>query len=154
MKHLVMAGLLAVTTSSGVAHAGGQEIRSCDFSVKARCASGHATVTLGDGVVKRLEVNAFWCGLNGRPGYTCTIDLTGGDKDATWSDDGGTTVITNATPFSPAQPDSVKVTVGMYVSIDIAETQSLGRRGAGAELPRAIVIPAKKGACLVWLNSQ
>jgi hypothetical protein len=36
----------------------------------------------------------------------------------------------------------------------MAETQSLGRCGAGAELPRAIVIPATKGACRVWLDSQ
>ena len=154
MKNRILAVLLAVTTSSGVAHADGQEICRCDFAVKARYASGHATVTLVDGVVKRLEVNAFWCGVKGRPGYTCTIDLTRGDKDATWSDDGGATVISNATPFSPAQPDRVKVTVGKYVSIDMAETQSLDRCGAGAELPRAIVIPAKKGACRVWLDSQ
>jgi hypothetical protein len=154
MKHLILAVLFAVTTTSGAAHAGGQEIRSCDFAVKARCASGHATVTLVDGVVKRLEVNAFWCGLNGRPGYTCTIDSTRGDKDATWSDEGSATVITNATPFSSAEPDRVKVTVGKYVSIDMAETQSLGRCGAGAELPRAIVIPAKEDACRVWLDSQ
>ena len=154
MKHLVLAGLLAVATSSGAAHAGAQEIRSCDFAVKARCASGHATVTLVDGVVKRIEVNAFWCGLKGRPGYTCTINSTRGDKDATWSDDGGATIISNPTPFSPALPDRVMVTVGKYVSIDMAETQSLGRCGAGAELPRAIAIPAKKGACRVWLDSQ
>jgi|HubBroStandDraft_6_1064221.scaffolds.fasta_scaffold786024_2 hypothetical protein len=62
MKHLVLAFLLAVMTSTGIANADGQEIRSCDFAVKARCASGHATATLVDGVVKRIEVNAFWCG--------------------------------------------------------------------------------------------
>jgi len=154
MKHLILAVLLAVTTSTGVAHADGQEIRRCNFEVKARCASGDATVTLVDGVVKRIEINAFWCGLKGRPGYTCTIDSSRGDKDSTWSDDGGATFITNAAPFNPTQPDRVKVTVGKYVSIDMDETQSVGRCGAGAELPRAIVIPAKKGACRVWLDSQ
>ena len=154
MKRLVLPVLLAVTTSTGVAYPDGQEIRRCDFEVKARCASGDTTVTLVDGVVKRIEINAFWCGLKGRPGYTCTIDSSRGDNDSTWSDDGGATLITNAAPFNPAQPDRVKVTVGKYVSIDMAETQSLGRCGAGAELPRAIVIPATKGACRVWLDSQ
>ena len=154
MKHLIAAFLLAVTASTGVAHADGQEIRRCDFAVKARCASGDAAVTLIDGVVKRIEINVFWCGLKGRPGYTCTIDSTRGDDDATWSDDSGATVITNATPFNPAAPDRVKVTVGKYVSIDMAETQSLGRCGAGAELPRAIVMPSTKGACRVWLDSR
>jgi hypothetical protein len=66
VKHLVLAVFFAVTTSSGVAHADGQEIRRCDFEVKARCASGGAPVTLVGGVVKRIEVNAFWCGLKGR----------------------------------------------------------------------------------------
>lgn len=46
----------------------------------------------------------------------------------------------------------MKVTVGKNVSIDFAQAQSLGRCGAGAELPRAIVIPEKKGACRVWLG--
>jgi hypothetical protein len=36
----------------------------------------------------------------------------------------------------------------------MAETQSVGRCGTGAELPRAIVIPATKGACRAWLDSQ
>jgi hypothetical protein len=36
MKHLILAVLFAVTTSGGVVHADGQEIRSCDFAVKAR----------------------------------------------------------------------------------------------------------------------
>jgi len=47
---------------------------------------------------------------------------------------------------------SVKVTVGLHVSIDLDEAQSLGRCGSGAELPRAIVILEKKGACRVWLQ--
>jgi hypothetical protein len=155
MKHLILAFLLAVTTSAGAAHADGQGVRHCEFEVKARCASGYATVTLVNGVVKRLEISAFWCGLKGRPGYTCTVDSTrGDDNDATWTDDGGATVITNATPFTATEPDRIKVTVGKYVSIDMAETQSAGRCGAGAELPQAIVIPATKGACRVWLDSN
>jgi hypothetical protein len=61
-------------------------------------------------------------------------------------------LIANASPFSAAQPDRMKVTVGKYVSIDLSQAQSAGRCGAGAELPRAIVIPEKKGACRVWLG--
>jgi hypothetical protein len=63
-------------------------------------------------------------------------------------------VIANRSPFNPDQPDRVKVTAGQHVSIDLEEAQSLGRCGAGAELPRAIVIPAKKGACRVWLGAR
>lgn len=145
--------LLAVMTLAPAADAAGQEIRACDFAVKARCASGSAQVTLADGVVQRVEVNVIWCGLRGRPGYTCTIDSSRHDADARWSEEAGATLIDNASPFNPQQPDRVKVTVGRNVSIDLENAQSLGRCGAGAELPRAIVIPAQKGACRVWLGT-
>jgi hypothetical protein len=154
MKHLIgLAALLAVTTADRSAYAGGDEIRSCEFEVKARCVSGDARVTLVDGVVKRVEVGVYWCGLRGRPGYNCTIDASRTDPDSKWSEEDGATLITNASPANPNQPDRVKVTVGQHVSIDLDEAQSLGRCGAGAELPQAIVIPAQKGACRVWLKA-
>jgi hypothetical protein len=95
----------------------------------------------------------YWCGLRGRPGYNCTIDASRTDPDSKWSEEDGATLITNASPANPNQPDRVKVTVGQHVSIDLDEAQSLGRCGAGAELPQAIVIPAQKGACRVWLKA-
>jgi hypothetical protein len=145
--------LMAATYSTQVARADEQEIRKCDFDVKARCASGDASVTIANGIVKRVEVNIHWCGLKGQPGYTCSIDSSRSDPDAKWSEDAGATLITNASPFSPDQPDKVRVTVGRHVSIDLDQTQSLGRCGAGAELPRAIVIPEKRAACRVWLRA-
>ena len=117
-------------------------MRACDFEVKRRCVTGDASVTLVNGVVTKVEVNAFWCGPRGQPGYSCTIDSTRGeDKEARWSEDGGATIVANASPFNPDSPDRVKLTVGKHVSIDLEEAQSVGRCGAGAELPRAIVIP-------------
>lgn len=148
-----LAVLLLLTTSTAIAAADQQEIRTCDFEVKARCVSGDASVTLAKGVVIKVEVDVFWCGQGGGLGYTCTIDSSRSDRDAVWSDDRGATVIANASPFTPNQPDRLKVTVGRYVSIDMDEAQSLGRCGAGAELPRAIVIPAQKGRCRVWLGA-
>jgi len=154
MDRLVyLAVFLAAASLIPAARADGQEIRKCDFEVKARCATGDASVTLADGVVKRVEVNVYWCGLKGQPGYTCAINSSRSDPDAKWSEDGGATLITNASPFSPDQPDRVRVTVGRHVSIDLDETQSLGRCGAGAALPRAIVIAEKKAACRVWLRT-
>jgi len=144
--------LLLAAALGGVAAAHADDIRACTFAVKARCASGDARVTLERGAVKRLEVNVFWCGLQGRPGYSCSIDAARGDKETLWSEEGGATIIANAAPFNATQPDRVKVTVGKYVSIDLSQAQSVGRCGAGAELPRAIVIPEKKGACRVWLG--
>jgi hypothetical protein len=154
MKHLIcLAALLVVTTAGHGAYAGEEEIRSCEFEVKARCVSGDARVTLADGVVKRVEVGVFWCGLRGRPGYNCTIDASRTDPDSKWSEEDGATLITNASPANPNQPDRVKVTVGQHVSIDLDEAQSFDRCGVGAELPRAIVIPAQKQACRVWLKA-
>jgi hypothetical protein len=69
-----------------------------------------------------------------------------------WSEDGAATLIANGSPFNPQQPDRVKVSVGRNVSIDLSEAQSLGRCGAGAELPRSIVIPAQGKACRVRLG--
>jgi hypothetical protein len=133
--------------------AAGQDIRRCDFEVKARCASGDARVTLTGGAVIRLEVNAYWCALHGSPPFVCTIDSSRSDHSAVWSEDGGSTLIDNASPWNPERPDRVKVTVGRNVTIDLSETQSLGRCGAGAELPRALVIPAQSAACRVWLRT-
>lgn len=146
--------LAAATSAAGIARAGEPEIRSCDFAVKARCASGDARVTLIGGVVQRVQVNVIRCGLPGHPNFTCTIDSSRGDKESKWSDDAGAAVIANASPFNPNAPDRVKLTVGTNVSIDLGEAQSLGRCGAGAELPRAIVISAHSKTCRVWLPAE
>jgi hypothetical protein len=153
MKRLLRcAGLLLLMLLSGFAHAGGQETRACDFEVRARCASGNARVTLAGGAVIRVEVDVYWCALHGRPSFACTIDSSRTDQDALWSEDAAATLIANKSPWNPDQPDRVKVTVGRDVSIDLSEAQSLGRCGAGAELPRAIVIPAQGKACRVRLG--
>ena len=137
-----------------VGHAAEQETRACDFEVKARCVLGDARVTLADGVVTRIEVGIFWCGLRREhPPFACTIDSSQTDQRSIWSQEGSMTVIANGSPRNPDQPDRVKVTVGRDVSIDLDEAQSLGRCGAGAELPRAIVVPAQKGPCRVWLRA-
>lgn len=64
---------------------------------------------------------------------------------------GRATLIANASPFNASQPDRVKVSRTLCIDRPGAG-ESLGRCRAGAELPRAIVIPEKKGACRVWLG--
>jgi hypothetical protein len=153
MKGLLRcAGPLLLMPLSGFAHAGGQPIRTCEFEVKARCASGDARVTLADGVVIRVEVNVYWCALHGRPPFACTIDSSRTDQASVWSEEAGATLVAKKSPWNPQQPDRVKVTVGRDVSIDLSEAQSLGRCGTGAELPRAIVILARAKACRVRLD--
>ncbi len=152
MKHLTcLTVLLAVAASTGIAQAEPQETRSCEFKVKMPRVFGQASVTLADGKLTKLEVSVLYVsGERGRPGYTCTIDSSPRDGESKWSDDNGATVIANTTPFNATAPDRVKVTVGKFVSIDMEETQSLGRCGVGAALPKAIVIPAKGKVCRVW----
>jgi hypothetical protein len=137
-----------------LAGASAQDLRACEFAAKARCVSGTARVTLAGGTVKRLEIDVIWCGLRGRPGHSCSIDVTRGDEESRWSDAAGATTIDNAAPFNPDEPDSVTGTRGRHISIDLEKAQSLGRCGAGAELPQAIVIPARGGACRVWLRPE
>ncbi|HWG05277.1 MAG TPA: hypothetical protein VG271_09725 [Beijerinckiaceae bacterium] len=150
VRHLI--ALTSAMMSIGSADAQSVVSRSCNFSIKARCVSGDAHLTLADGTVTSIEINVDWCGLRGQPAYSCSISSSRGDKDSLWSDEQGATLISNASPFSAQQPDRVKVTVGRFVSIDMQETQSLGRCGAGAELPEAIVMPERGNACRIWLS--
>jgi hypothetical protein len=152
--HACLLALLLVTTSTKLAHAQRQETRACEFQVKGRCVSGQASVTLAGGVVTKLEVGMFWCGRSGNLGYSCTIDSSRDDGESVWSEEAGATVIANPSPFNPNEPDQAKVTVGRYVSIDLEKAQSLGRCGVGAELPRAIVIPARGKTCRAWLRAN
>jgi hypothetical protein len=156
MQRLVsIAVLLTLTAACGTARAEMKQVRACDFEVKRRCVTGDASVTLVNGVVTKVEVNVFWCGPRGKPGYSCTIDSTREeDREAKWSEEGGATIVANTSPFNPDSPDRAKLTVGKHVSIDLEEAQSLGRCGVGAELPRAIVIPAQGKTCRVWLGAQ
>jgi hypothetical protein len=158
MNHLFRCAVLLVPALlASFASAGGQEIRRrCDFKLKRGCIAGYASVTLVNGALESIEGIVIWCGRGGHRkslDYTCTIDSSRDDKESTWSDDAGATVIANASPWNPQQPDRVKITVGRDVSIDFDEAQSLGRCGLGAELPRAIVIPAEGRACRVWLRT-
>lgn len=152
-RFIYLAFLLAVATSTRIAHAEEQEIRECDFKVKSRCVSGEARITRADGVLKKVEIFAHWCGQPGRLGYSCTFDVSRGDRDSTWSEEEGATLIARPNSFNQDRPDRVKVTVGRHLSIDLGEVQSFGNCGAAAELPRAIVIPAQRKACRVWLRA-
>jgi hypothetical protein len=155
MKHLLcLALLLVLMPSVRIAHAGPPETRACEFKAKAGCVSGDVSVTLADGAVAAVEITVHWCGLRGRPGYTCMINASRNEQDYTWSDEGGATLIANASPFNPDEPDRMKVTVGRHVSIDLEQAQSAGTCGAGAQLPRAIVIPAQRRTCRVWLGAE
>ncbi len=153
-RRLRCAGLLLLLMPlSGLAHAGGQEIRTCDFDLKGGCRSGQARVTLADGKVMGLDVLVIWCGRGGHRkslDFTCSINSSRGDGTSTWSEDAGATVITGSSPFAdPTKSDRIKVTVGRDVTLDLNETQSVPRCGAGAELPQIIVIPAHKSVCRV-----
>lgn len=154
MKRLLRcAGLLLLAVLSSLAHAGGQEIRTCDFDLKGGCRSGQARVTLADGKVIGLDLLVIWCGRGGHRkslDFTCSINSSRGDGTSKWSEDDGATVITDSSPFAdPTKSDRIKVTVGRDVTLDLNETQSIPRCGAGAELPQTIVIPAHKAVCRV-----
>jgi hypothetical protein len=68
-RRICLAILLVLAAMGRFAHADEQEIRTCDFQVKARCASGDVRVTLAHGAVQRVEIDVYWCGLPHRPGY-------------------------------------------------------------------------------------
>jgi hypothetical protein len=152
MKRLVaLAVFLTLATSIRFAHAEEQGSRRCDFEVKHGCVAGHAKVTLSHGAATRVEVDVIWCNRQrGAPGYTCTIDSSRDDGQSTWSEDTGATMITDSSVSpDPHELDSIKVIVGPDVTIDLNAALSRWRCGAGAELPRTIVIPAQGKVCHV-----
>ena len=153
MNYLLRCAVLLIPTLlASFASADGQVTRRCDFELKRGCIAGYASVTLVNGALQKIEAVVIWCGRGGHSkslDYSCTIDSSRDDKESTWLDDAGATVIANGSPWNPGQPDRMKVNVGRDVSIDFDQAQSLGRCGLGAELPRAIVIPADGRACRV-----
>lgn len=151
-KRLAFLAVVLAVTMDRFAHADEPDVRTCEFEIKARCASGDARVTLADGKAIRLEVDVMWCALHGTPTFICAIDTSRSGQDSEWSESADATVIENRSPWNPSEPDRVKVTVGGDISIDFSQTQSLGRCGAGAELPQSIVIPAQGKVCRVRLG--
>jgi hypothetical protein len=153
-KYLAFLTIIVAVTMNRPGHAGEQDVRTCEFEIKARCASGDARVTLADGKVTRVEVDVMWCALHGAPTFMCSIDTSRGGQDSEWSENADATVIANRSPWNPNEPDRLEVTVGRDIAIDFSQTQSLGRCGAGAELPRSIVIPAQSKVCHVQLGAH
>jgi hypothetical protein len=150
-RPLILAVLVTLPTVTLLAHAEAQEIRDCDFKMKNGCIGGGARVTLASGAVTRVEVDVVWCNRErGAPGYTCTVDSSRDDGESKWSEDRGATVITDSSLSpDPHELDSIKVTAGPDVTIDLSQALSRWRCGAGAELPQFIVIPRQGKVCRV-----
>src|SRR6516165_7706508 len=86
--------LLVLTTMSRLAHAGGRDIRTCDFEVKTGSVSGDACFTLAEGA--GLRAKSMCCGA------VCGVEHG----------------VTHGRSIHPA----MKVKVGLDVSIDLSET--------------------------------
>jgi len=153
-----LAVLLIVTASAALARAEPTQTepkqeRTCNFEVKARGVSGYATVTLEGKAVTGVDILVHQRGRY-QHGFSCMIDVSRTDGQSKWSDEGDATLIVNPHPLNPDESDRLKVTVGQHVSIDLEESKTTYRCGAGAELPRVIVIPAGRKACRVWLPER
>lgn len=146
-----LAAFLVLGNAVTVCPAESELVRACEFTVKPRCASGEARATFSAGELTKLAINVYWCGLPGKLGYSCVVEYARSDNNSSWAESGGVITIENRSPANPSLPDRIKVTANRHISIDLEETQSSGTCGAGAELPRAIVIPERKDTCRVWL---
>jgi hypothetical protein len=150
MKRLAfLVVFLTLARTIPFAHAEEQGSRQCDFEAKRGCVAGDARVTLAHGAVTRVEVDVIWCNRQrGAPAYTCTVDSSRDDGESAWSEEAGATVITNSSVSpDPHELDTIKVTGGPDVTIDLNGALSRWRCGAGAELPQTIVIPAQGKVC-------
>jgi len=126
---------------------------SCKYEIKRNCTLGSVELELKDGRIQRIDFGNFYCPAHGEIGFTCSIDVSRGDKNTKWTDKGGSSTI----EFSGADnsPDGNSLTISRVrngVVIDMRNTSSYGRCGAGAELPERIFVPARSKKCEVKLR--
>ena len=153
IRNAVALGMIVVAASCGrpTREAAAPVVHSCKYAVAERGTSGQATVEILDGAIVRVDVTVAYAGLPDRPGYSCTLEASGGDPTTRWSRNGAVTEIAFAAdPHGPE--DLVVITQGeREFVIDLSNTWSSGRCGAGAELPARLTIPRAGGTCGVTL---
>lgn len=142
-----------LVSACGAAPVPGPEtvVCSCEYAIAERGTSGAATIELQGKTITGIDVLVVYPGLPGRPGYSCTLVVTGDDPATRWSRREATTEI--VFPGEPGGPEDVVVITergGEYV-VDLVNTRSSGHCGAGAELPARLTIPRAGGTCGVTL---
>ena len=141
---------IVLASSTGCASAsteGATQNLSCEIPKGDSGGSGDAAVEVRDGEVQSVDVQTYFPGLPGKPGYSCTLQATRSDGESTWTVDGAETTV----EFIWPEHDSIKIVPlpGGY-KIDLSKTRS-SFCGAGAALPEEMTILGTGAQCrAVW----
>lgn len=127
---------------------GEQSVYSCTYEVASRGTSGSAAIEVRGNEIQKVSLENFFQGLPGKLGYRCTLEASRDDKETKWTSvSTGVEIEFSDTPTYGAG-DSMLVTPNAEgFLIDLSNTRSSGRCGAGAELPEKITILKSTSKC-------
>ncbi len=120
-----------------------EEMR-CDFPRKSGQAKGYALVKRSDGVPVSLDIAVFFKSEGGGMGYSCSLTANRLEKDAMWE------YGKHGVQITFAEDDMLRIKKSRNgLILDLNDTRSDSRCGAGAELPTRIEIRASGKNCKV-----
>jgi hypothetical protein len=120
-------------------------VYTCSYEVKRYGMSGSASIEVRDGVIHKASVDNHFRGSPGNLGYSCYLDANRGDGETEWKESG------NAIEIKFDNPDfddfmTISPTADGFL-IDMSNTRSGGKCGAGAELPKRLIVSRSTRKC-------
>ena len=127
-------------------------IYSCDYAIKNRGTSGSLTVELKKGVVNKVSFDNFYIGLPDKMGYSCVMEASRNDNETKWKDNNNITTVEfdDASEYEGGDYMTISPKKSGYI-IDLKNTISSMKCGAGAELPKILTITKLNKKCKVKL---
>lgn len=146
---IAMALALAAWTLPLVA-AEPEGVFTCSYEIRKPCTQGSVSIEWKGGQAQKIAFENFFCGVAGRPGYSCSLESARSGGEDRWRQQGSKTEIELGHPFNPDEKDTVLISVEKDIfRVDFSGTQSGGKCGAGAELPQTLALDRKSKKCSV-----
>jgi hypothetical protein len=127
---------------------------SCEGDAGALERGVEARVETRNGEVQSLAVQTHFPGLPGKWGYSCSLAATRGDDESSWKMEGRETTVdflNETTAWEDGDYARLVPVAGGY-RIDLRNTKPSMKCGAGAGLPREIVIIGTGNQCQASWN--
>ena len=120
-------------------------VYTCSYDVKRYGTSGSARIEVRDGVIRKARFDNHFRGSPGNLGYSCYLDANRGDGETEWKETG------NAIEIKFDNPDfddfmTISPTADGFL-IDMSNTRSGDKCGAGAELPKRLTVYRSTRKC-------
>ena len=126
---------------------------ACDYEIARLGTSGQLSLTLRDDVIQSVNFSNFYEGLPGKPGFSCYIDASRSKNADQWRYYDEKTVINFTEKGQDAEEDVLEIIrVREQFLLDMSNTRSAYKCGAGAELPKYIALSTTAQKCVVKLD--